>query len=199
MECYTLAKPFIECKTRQLVGKYGFRKRDREDIEQELYLDVLQRLENFDSSKAKLATFIQRVVEHKIADLLRQRCSDKAMAERTALSLSMTVEKDRSTGREITLGDCITNEQYDGFVRNRTRYRLEEHELAMDVHEVLAKLPERLRTACELLMEGRSVAETGRVMDMKHATFYEQIFEPLRAVFQETNLEIYFEIFKNPR
>ena len=185
------AMTFIQRKAQQLVGKYGVRPYDRPDIEQELYLDLLERLDKFDSEKATLNTFIQRVVENKIADLIRNRCYDKTMAERATVSLSTQIGEDPDTGQVITMADCITNEQYDEFVRNRTLSRLEEQDMAMDLQEFFLTLPEYLRRPCELLMEGRTFDETAQLMGMKFSTFYRQAIEPLRKVFEEANLEIY--------
>ena len=185
------AMTFIPRKAQQLVGKYGIRPYDRADIEQEIYLDLLERLDKFDSEKATLNTFVQRVVENKIADLIRERGSNKVMADRATLSLFTQIGEDPDTEQAVTQADCITNEQYDEFVRNRLLSRTEEQDMAMDLQEVLSKLPEYLRHPCELLMEGRTIAETAREVNMKQASFYEQVLEPLREVFRETNLEIY--------
>lgn len=186
------AKTFIECKARQLVGKCGLLQSDIEDIEQELYADLFRRIAKFNSDKAKLTTFIQRVVEHKIANILRERCSDKSIASRECLSLDSTIQTDDSTGRKITLGDCISNDQFERFRRGRTRSRQEERELTVDVRQVVEKLPEDLRSACECLLEGMSISETARRAGIKRATFYQKIIEPLREVFREADLDGYF-------
>lgn len=63
----------IRIKARQLIGKAGFTAADKEDIEQELMLDLLQRLKKFDPTKAKRTTFMVRVVNHRIASLIEER------------------------------------------------------------------------------------------------------------------------------
>jgi len=186
------AKTFIECKARQLVGKCGLLQSDVKDIEQELYTDLFRRIAKFNSDKAKLTTFIQRVVEHKIANILRDRCSGKSIAHRQCLSLDSTVQTDNSTGRKITLGDCISNEQYERFVRGKTRSRQEERELVADVRQVVGTLPADLQAACGLLLEGLSISETARRTGIKRATFYQNVIEPLREAFREADLESYF-------
>ena len=186
------AKTFIECKSRQLVGKCGLLQSDIKDIEQELYADLFRRIAKFNSDKAKLTTFIQRVVEHKIANILRDRCSDKSVANRQCLSLDSTVQTDDSTGREITLGDCISSDQFERFCRGKTRNRQEERELIADVRQVIERLPEELRSVCECLLEGMSISEAARRAGIKRATFYQNIIEPLREAFREADLEGYF-------
>lgn len=186
------AKTFIECKTRQLIGKCGIRDIDLKDVEQELHTDLFRRIAKFNSDKAKLTTFIQRVVEHKIANILRDRCSGKSIANRQCLSLDSTVQTDDSTGREITLGDCVSSDQFERFCRGKTRSRQEEWELAADVRQVVGTLPEDLQAACELLLEGMSISETARHTGIKRATFYQNVIEPLREAFREADLESYF-------
>ncbi len=67
------AHDLIRSKARTLIGKAGFTSADCEDIEQELALDLLVRLENYDPRKSKRSTFMARVVEHRIATLLEER------------------------------------------------------------------------------------------------------------------------------
>ena len=67
------ANDLIRSKARTLIGKAGFTSADCEDIEQELALDLLVRLENYDPKKSKRSTFMARVVEHRIATLLEER------------------------------------------------------------------------------------------------------------------------------
>ena len=63
----------IKYKARQLVGRVGFTESDREDLEQEMMLDLLQRLPKYNPDRAQRNTFIARVVEHKIATIIEAR------------------------------------------------------------------------------------------------------------------------------
>ncbi|MGD9126463.1 MAG: sigma factor [Planctomycetia bacterium] len=183
------AMTFIQHKAKQLVGKCGIREHDREDIEQELYLDLWQRLDKFDGDKATYNTFVQRVVENKISDLLRERCSDKSRLERLHLSFSRVVQLDEANGCTITLGNTIYNEQAN---RNRIRTCQEEQDHAIDVRLIISRLPDYLQKSCELLLEGHTTAEVARMMGMKRVCFYEQVIEPLREIFREADLENFF-------
>jgi len=69
------ATTLIRLKARQLIGKYGFTRSDREDLEQELTLDLLIRLGRFDPSKGQPATFVRMVVDRRVASLIRERKS----------------------------------------------------------------------------------------------------------------------------
>jgi len=56
------AVQLIKYKARQLVGRVGFTESDREDLEQEMVLDLLRRLPKFDPKRAGRNTFIARIV-----------------------------------------------------------------------------------------------------------------------------------------
>lgn len=81
------ATTLIRVKARQLIGKYGFTKSDREDIQQDLTLDLLMRLARFDPRKGKPATFVRLVVDRRVASLIRERKSLARDYRRTRHSL----------------------------------------------------------------------------------------------------------------
>ncbi len=51
MEFEPYAEQVIKAKAKQLVGRYGFTESDREDIEQELRLRILRRLQDYDPER----------------------------------------------------------------------------------------------------------------------------------------------------
>ena len=60
-------KRLIRSKARQVVGKAGLTHSDRADVEQDLWLDLLERWPKFRSDRARTSTFINRVLNHKVA------------------------------------------------------------------------------------------------------------------------------------
>ena len=54
----------VRLTTHALVKRGGVPAADRQDVEQELMLDLLRRLPRFDASRASLRTFTARVVAH---------------------------------------------------------------------------------------------------------------------------------------
>ncbi len=52
----------VRRRARYLVGKAGFTEDDREDLEQEMIIDLLRRLPQFNSSRAQRKTFIAKVI-----------------------------------------------------------------------------------------------------------------------------------------
>ena len=63
----------IKHKAWSLIGTIGFTWSDRDDLEQELVLDILRRLPRFDPERAQLMTFVVRVLDNKIASIIEAR------------------------------------------------------------------------------------------------------------------------------
>ncbi len=61
------AHRFIRFKVRQLIGRHGFTRSDRDDLEQELRLAVWQRRSQFDPRVADWGCWLSTVVERHIA------------------------------------------------------------------------------------------------------------------------------------
>ncbi len=190
------AKSFIECKARQLIGKCGIRSQDVEDVEQELYLDLSKRMPRYDPGKSKITTFIQRVVENKIANILRERCAKKNLAFINARSLEEAVGVN-GNGSEVTLGDAIDSDRFERRQRGRSRTRQEERELKSDARDVMGILPKELRIACQLLLNGTPVSNAAKQTGFKRSTFYDRVVVRLREAFRETGMEDYLLISDN--
>lgn len=138
------AMTFIRLKARTLIGKYGFNRSDREDIEQELTLDLLTRLSRYDPSKARSATFVRLVVDRCVASLIRKRQALMRDYRRATQSLDDLIdEEDNDNAAELSYDDQ------------------EKRELAIDMAEALGELPDELRSIAEALRDGK-LAEVAR-------------------------------------
>ena len=74
----------IRFKARQLAGQAGFGAGERKDLEQELFLDLLQRLPQYDPDRARRTTFISRVVANR-----RTGAVSRPWEERQALAIDL--------------------------------------------------------------------------------------------------------------
>ena len=81
------ATRYARRKAEELVGHFGFTESDRDDIEQELLLDLLERCSNFDPQRAEPRAFITLVVQRKISTMIRHQLAEKRRFERVASSL----------------------------------------------------------------------------------------------------------------
>lgn len=179
----------IKFKSRQLVGRVGFTAYDREDLEQEMMLDLLQRLSKYDPERAQRNTFIARVVDHKVATIIEARTAGV-----------------RDYRRRCSLDDCFEYSEYeDNFCIERmeiidqddylmrtgkvSRPPSELRDLSLDVRQAIEKLPPELRELCRRL-DTDTVTEISRDTGIPRGTIYESI-KKLRAIFEDAGLRDY--------
>jgi len=82
------AARLIHFKARMLSRRRAFALDEPEDIENDLWLDLLERLPKFDPAKATLNTFVARIVERRIVSLIRHRSAEKRSLDREECSLN---------------------------------------------------------------------------------------------------------------
>ena len=186
-ESIAYAKKVIECKARQLVGQAGLRESDVEDLQQEMWADLLRRLTWFESDRAKAKTFIARVVSHRVSAILRHRSGMGRDYQRNAGSLSEETED--ADGRMVERAQLITEDAHDLRTGVETRPALEQMELVSDVGTVLASLPAPLREFCELL-KTESMSSAARKLGISRREARARL-DAIRNRFEEANLGDY--------
>ena len=181
------AARLIRFKARQLVGKAGFTASDREDIEQELILDLLRRLPKYNPKRAQLNTFIARVVEHRLASLIEAQKAGIRDYRRCRCSLNECFED--ADGRSVERVDTFDQEDYLLRTGAQSRPSEELNRLAIDVAAVLETLPPELRELCRRL-KAETVTEISRDTGVPRGTIYESI-KKLREIFKDAGLRNY--------
>ena len=180
------AADLIRHKARQLVGKAGFTEDDRPDLEQELMIDLLQRMRHFNPAKAKKTTFMARIVERHISTILEARfaqCRDWRLCQ-----TSLNEPLDNGEGDTTERIDFLDSEGSLSGGTRETRERLA-HEIRMDLGQAIASLPEELRDLC-LRLHDSTMAEVAREMGIPRTTLYDRL-NKLRDAFREAGLEDY--------
>ena len=181
------AAGFIKYKARKLVGKAGFTASDREDIEQELRLDLLRRLPKYNPKRAQLNTFIARVVEHRLASLIEAQKADIRDYRRCRCSLNECFED--ADGRSVERLETFDQEDYLVRTGAQSRPSEELNRLTIDVAAVLETLPPELRELCRRL-KAETVTEISRDTGVPRGTIYESI-KKLREIFKNASLRNY--------
>ena len=181
------AAGLIRFKARQLVGQAGFTASDREDLEQEMILDLLRRLPKYNPKRAQLNTFIARVVEHKIATLIEAQKAGIRDYRRCRCSLNDRFED--ADGRLVERVDTFDQEDYLLRTGGQSRPSEELSALAIDVAAVIEGLPPELRNLCWRLM-AETVSEISRDTGVPRGTIYESI-KKLREIFEDAGLRDY--------
>jgi len=172
-EFFPLARKIIRRKARLLVGLFGFTPDDVPDLEQELSIALLKRCGYYDPAKGKEATFILRVVERKIADLISYRQAGCRDWRQCPHSLNETINMADADDVEFleTLDDGNTSD----------------HALILDVTMVIERLPPDLQEACRLL-QNYSIGEIIEGRMASHSVFYRKL-ERLRRIFKKAGFE----------
>ena len=176
----------IRRKAEQLASKAGFTMNDAEDIEQDLRLNVLQRLSGFDQGQSSRHTFVAMVVRCRAATILEHQRTAKRNGGGWLLSLDVLVPGEDDDGEvefHETLGSDVR--------RPIDRDDQERSDLAADVAHVVASLPDDLRKWCAVLAE-RNVSDAAREFGVSRVRVY-QIKAQICAAFKRAGLEGYLQ------
>jgi RNA polymerase sigma-70 factor (ECF subfamily) len=177
----------IRHRARQLTRTEGFAAQDIEDIRQDLIVDLLERLPKFDPAKATCNTFVARIIDRKVAKLIRDRNCEKRDPRREQCSLNECI--DDGEGGSVERIQTIAADEADRRLGRQARSDQETAELVLDVEAVLKRLPDNLRRLCELLKTG-SIADAARAMGVPRTTLNDHV-KKLREVFEAAGLRDY--------
>lgn len=181
------AVQIITFKARQLVGRAGFTESDREDIEQELLLDLLQRLPRYDPERAQRSTFIARVVDNRIATIIEARKAGRRDYRLCTCSLKDLQEDEE--GHCVERLETIDQDDYLLGVGAIARASSELGDLSLDLRDALEKLPSDVRDLCRRLATD-TVSEISRDTGVPRGTIYEAI-KTIRRIFDDIGLGEY--------
>jgi DNA-directed RNA polymerase specialized sigma24 family protein len=170
---FLLAEKIIRHRSRLLIGLFGFTEHDVPDIQQELFLELYKRKGNFDPEKSKEATFITRVVESKILDLIKQRQAKCRDWRKCRQSLNQTV----------TLPGIGVIEKIETLEFEQDSDPL----LILDVRLLLERLPPELRKFCQVLKFYR-INEALEEFSMPHSAFFRKL-QALKDIFLQAGVD----------
>jgi len=177
----------IRRKARQLVGHYGFTKSDREDIEQDLTVDLLRRMPNYDASRSGFRTFATRVVEHAVARMIEYRTATVRDCRLEVRSLQETIAV--GDGEQLPVED-LPHEDASLVQRGHSSGSpADEQDLRIDLDRALGRLTPEQRELCLQLMTS-TISEIASAKGMSRARLYE-IRREIQAVFEQAGLREY--------
>ncbi len=133
-----------------LSRRCGYNRSDREDLLQDLVLELLEQWQRFDPERSKRITFIKQVVDSKIKDLIRFKNAQKRDFTEEGQSLSELVED--CDGRKVRLAELIGPEDLSRRTRHFPREACDLLDLISDVRHVIETLPDHLREPCQQLL-----------------------------------------------
>lgn len=177
----------IKHKAWTLIGTIGFTISDRDDLEQELALDILRRLPKFDPERAQLMTFIARIIDNKIASIIEARKS--RFYDFRLHSHSLNEHTQDAEGWTIERGDEIDEDDYLQHTGWHCRPACELLDLKADVARILPRLSPELRELCSRL-QTQNVTDISADMGVPRYRIYAEIAR-LRDAFEQAGLREY--------
>ena len=178
----------IRRKVNQLIGRAGFTLQDRESLEQELFARVLQSLPRFNPEVAHRNKFITAVVERYVANILRNKKAEKRDHRRiTSLNVTIEITDEGPTELAQTIGD----RELDARLGRERRSEQELHELALDLADVMATLPDAWWTLLEL-RKSRTMPEIAEEMGVPRTTLNDWM-RRIRQRFEKSGMQDYLD------
>lgn len=154
----------VGIRASQLVASSGFNRTDWDDLRQDLLLDYLKRSRHYQPGRGDHRGFIFGVV--------RNRATRLAVQQNRRPTFVSGIEDD------LLAGNSFAEASHPAPAKSL--------DLQMDVHKVVASLPEHLREVATLLSQ-MSVAEVRRETGKSRPRIYQMIGE-IRHAFQEAGL-----------
>lgn len=182
------AVQLIKNKAWQLVGRYGFTKADREDIEQDLTVRLLRRLPLFNPARSSLHTFMDRVVERAAAHLIEYQEAPMRDYRRTVCSLNERIEDDDAEENER--GDLVDQDTYRAQIGEPVVPMADSVALAVDLERLVAEARPDLRDLWHRITAGQTIAAISRETGIPRGTLYERMKE-LRKLAERIGLKAY--------
>jgi len=178
----------IRIRARQLVGQYGLTASDREDIEQDLKLDLLRRIPKFDSSRAEFRTFADRVIDHAVARLIEYRIAPIRDCRIEVLSLQEAVAGDDG---EETLMEDLPHEDASLHQRGyHSSLTTDDQDRSIDLERAMARLTPEQRDLCQQLLASLTMTEIAEAKGVSRDWLYE-IRREIQRIFEEAGLRVY--------
>lgn len=176
----------VRRKVKQLIGRAGFTQQDREDLEQELLLRVLQSLPSFDPKQAHRNKFVTAVVERHVATILRNKRAEKRNDQLVA-SINVTVEVEGLGA--VELAQTVSEDELAARLGRKRRSAEDLANLALDIAAVIAAMPKEWQELAER-RKTQSMQEISDALGIPRTTLNETM-QLITARFKRAGLREY--------
>ena len=155
-------------RTYRLAARFGLSTAEREDLQQDLILDLLEHEARFDPAKASANTFTGMVSHHRAVELLDRLIKDRARlslgGEQDAANDPFLDDPDPSDVAAVPLW----GEDHDLFADSDTLH---------DLQMALTTMSDVQRGLFALLEHTQDMAEACQASELSTATFYRRVAE----------------------
>ena len=178
----------IKGEVKKLVGRYGIRPHDTDDIEQELHTQIWKRLNGLigpDHPQYKAA--VRKTVDRRIKDLIEHRNAQKRQTERDALMIDEDVVAPDTEELEPVINTLdleLCQEVFGGAapVWHRRRH------VKMDLEAALAALPAELRRLSDAIDQlNGNLSAVGRELGLSRNQVHADLEELKKHLLDQKN------------
>jgi RNA polymerase sigma-70 factor, ECF subfamily len=174
----------VVCQARKLLGKAGLNESDIDDLVQEIWSDLVQRLPGFDPRRSQHRTFCSRLVDHKASNVLRDRRA-KRRDSRRCWSLNTPL----MDGDDRDHADLLASDVHGGRTGCVRRSDAEQADLAADIANIMAKMPAELRDLCQRL-QNQPLTAIAQEVGIPRTTLQEST-KKIRRYFEDAGMKDY--------
>ena len=171
---------YIRLKGRQLVVTGRIPASDRQDLEQDLVVKLLERIGRFDPARAHWNAYVATVIERQVATLLESRRTQKRRPQTALVSLSTRVKGEEGAAAE--LAHLIQSSHQTPLTGYAERDRLADTDLKLDIAVLCSRLPLPLACLAERLRV-QPLAQIARERGVRRSKLYEGVAR-LRQFFE---------------
>ena len=150
---------YVRSKAWFLIRKCGFPRESFDDLQQDMLLDLVERLPKHDPKLSPRNAFITRLIKNKVCDILTKRDSPSREHVRNEVSINTPMRQD---GRLAELGDILPG----------PREGDDSADLEVDLTLALAALPDGLRALWTLRVQGLTWTEIEGQTGVPRPTLY---------------------------
>jgi RNA polymerase sigma-70 factor (ECF subfamily) len=172
----------------QFREKYTYLKRvEFNDLLQEVLIHWYLNKDKYDSNRdASINTFMAKIVENKLTDILREVKTDKRTLNYQTISLDQPLDDDENCS---TLSDLVSED--DILSRSNTLSPFLKIQLKVDLSRALLKLNSRQKKICNLILsEDLNVSELSLCLNTPRTTIFDEI-KRIRKIFEKEQLKDY--------
>ena len=183
------AEQQIRLKASDLLRTGRFSNHEREDLQQGMWIRLLQASSKFDPHRGACRSFVRSVLRNYCRNLIRERRAHKRGPRKLKSLSSLVMDQE---GNLVGLGNQLNERHARGLRNVHSRSDQERCELRLDLQSVMAKLTEKERLICQHL-KCMTPAEVARELDVPRSTV-DSCCKRIRRQFENADLQDYFEL-----
>lgn len=151
----------IHYRSSRLARQFNLTETEQEDYAQDMVVELLSALSNFDQKQSARNTFIERILDKFVKNAIRKELHRRRRGFNSAAPLDHLSEK------------CVpvTNDPRSGQMSE-----VEQMDMKMDVQTILSQMPAPLRRLCGLIQD-HSITQISKKLNLHRTSIYRQIEE----------------------